>query len=80
MPFSSVVATNFMSLFVSEIPVAKNLMPLILRLPTVDFVTLIEPVFFLLVISAFTVTPSSVISNGYGVLSISYISGAEISR
>ena len=79
MPFSSVVASNFMSLFVSEIPVAMNLMPSIFRLPVVDFVTLIEPVFFLLVILAFTVTPSSVISNGYGVLSISYISGAAIS-
>ena len=62
-PFSSVVASNFKSLFVSEMPVAKNLMPSILRLPVVVFVTLIEPLFFLFVISAFTISSFSVISN-----------------
>ena len=63
-PFSFVVASNFKSLFVSEIPVAKNLMPSILRLPVVDFVTFIEPLFFLFVISALTISSFSVISNG----------------
>ena len=63
-PFSFVVASNFKSLFVSEIPVAKNLMPSILRLPVVVFVTLIEPVFFLLVILALTISSFSVISKG----------------
>ena len=64
MPFSSVTASNFKSLLVSEMPVAKNLMPSILRFPVVVFVTLIEPLFFLFVISALTISSFSVISNG----------------
>ena len=63
-PFSSVSASNFKSLFVSEMPVAMNLMPSIFRLPVVVFVTLIEPLFFLLVILALTISSFSVISNG----------------
>ena len=68
-----------MSLFVSDIPLTTNFIPEIFRFPVVDFVTLIEPSFNLFVISAYTDTPSSVISKGYNVSSMMYSSGAAIS-
>ena len=45
MPFSSVTAGMSISLPLSDVPLRLNVIPLILRLPTVDFVTFISPVF-----------------------------------